>query len=199
MGENVTVGDRPMVIHDRCSRVMLIFALPLALVRRLLEKLRISYWRHVQGWKIGEGAYVHWTVKLPRRLNVTLGENASIGQGTRVVAELSGGTLSMAANAKVAQFSLLDCTGALVLDEGVTVSEGSILYTHSHGRNPRNPPRGFSLRIGKGVWICAHAMILASTRTIGENAIVGPYSVIREPVEANTITSTNNSLSVVKR
>jgi acetyltransferase-like isoleucine patch superfamily enzyme len=155
-----------------------------AVLRRVAETVRLAYWRAVFGWNIGRGVRVHWTVHIPRKLKVRLGDGAVLGRKTYIIAELRGGALEIGPNTNV-EACLLDVSGPLTIGANSTISRGAAIYTHSHGRNPKNSPTAYPISIGDRVWICSNAIVLSSTKTVGDGAIVGPSEVVREPVPEN--------------
>lgn len=165
-----------------------LFAAPFVIVgvamRRGLETMRIAYWRMVFGWRIGRKVRVHWSVHIPKRIQVRLADGVEIGKGAEIWSEVPGSVFELGENTNIARNCMFDASGGLTMGANVTVSEEAIIYTHTHGRDPRSAPRFYPLTIGDGVWICARSLILASTRTIGDRAIVGPCEIVRKPVSA---------------
>ena len=188
------VTQRPIRIWERVDPVSLPFCVVWAILRRIIETVRLAYWRRILGWEIGPGVRVHLTARIPRCVKVVLKEGASISQGVRFVAEYNGGELYVGESASIAQFSVLDVTGRLIIESGATISEGAVLYTHSHGRDPRNPAVAHTLTIGEKAWICARAMVLCSAKKVGDRAIVGPYCVVRREVAPDSVVSAQDSV-----
>ena len=67
-------------------------------------------------------------------------------------------------------------TGSIFIDDNSNVQDNSTLHTDE----------GHSIHIGKGVWIGAHATILAGV-TIGAHAIVAAGAVVNKDVPARAI------------
>jgi hypothetical protein len=171
------------------------YALAIAL-RRSAEAARLHYWRRVFGWSIGRGVRVHWSVQIPRLIDVRLGDGAVIGRDTRVVAEVKGGALHVGANTNIDRNCLLDASGHLVIGANSTISESVTIFTHSHGRDPRKVPSAFDLVIGDGVWICMYGMVLSSAKSVGAGAIIGPHEVVRKPVPAGGTVATRERIEI---
>lgn len=67
----------------------------------------------------------------------------------------------------------------VVIERNACVSQEAMLCTGSHDRTDvgfehANAP----IRIGRGAWVCARAVVLAGT-TVGDHAIVGAGAVVR--------------------
>lgn len=170
-----------MTIFQRHSRLTVWFYVLLAVIRRALETMRLQYWKTVRGWDIGAKVRVHWSAKLPRTLSVHLKDRACISPNVRIIAEAPGGTLCMGADASVSQHATLDVSGELIIGERVVISDSAMIYTHSHGQDPRSKPRMHRLEIGNDVWVCARAMVLSSARKVPDGTIVPANSVWKSP------------------
>lgn len=171
-----------MKIWERHGPLELPVYVGLVILRRGCEQIRLWYWRTAFGWSIGRGVRVHWSVSIPRRLKVRLADGVSIAKGVIIHVEVEGGALTIGDHANVADGCSLDASGELTLGRNVTLSSGAKVFTHSHGRNPRSPPKAYALRVEDDVWLCNGAMILASTKIVGARSVIGPYAVVREPV-----------------
>lgn len=176
-----------MKIWERHGFIVVPFVVVRALVHRGMEAIRLAYWRSAFRWEIGRNVRVHWTTHIDRKIRVRLGDGAVIGCRTQVFADFPGGIFELGANTNIAQDCSLDVSGELRIGSNATVSEGVVIYTHSHGRNPKSEPTYHAVSIGDDVWICTRALVLSSTRTIGARAIIGPYEVIRTPVPADSV------------
>jgi serine acetyltransferase len=154
--------------------------------RRALEELRLYYWRFFFGWKIGRNVRVAWSVHISRRIAVVLEDDVSIGRNCEIFSEVLDATFHMKRNSDIARGCMMDVSGGLVIGEGATISEGVVVYTHSHGRNPRSPAKYMPVEIGNRVWVCTRALILATAQRLGDNSVIGPYVVVRAPVAAES-------------
>ena len=176
-----------MRVWERHSAFAVPFVILGAGLRRGAEAIRLLYWRRAFGWEIGRNVRVHFTVHIPRKMRVSLGDGVGIGKGTEVWSEIPGAVFALGANTNIARNCMLDASGGLSIGANVTVSEEAAIYTHSHGRNPRSKPAYHPLSIEDDVWICTRAIVLASVRTIGARAIIGPYAVVRKPVPEGSL------------
>jgi acetyltransferase-like isoleucine patch superfamily enzyme len=118
------------------------------------------------------------------------------------------GKLNIGDNVLFARNVDVDITGDLTISDGVKISEGAKILTHSHdflGTYREEDLIPFSNRahntplfIGENVLIGAHSIIMPNVKTIGENAVISAGSVVAHPVPANTIVSGNPAVVVGK-
>lgn len=78
--------------------------------------------------------------------------------------------------------------GGIVLGDGVLVGHQVVFATLDHDLDPAHRGGMFPapIRVGKNVWIGAHATILKGV-TIGDNAVVAAGAVVTKDVPANTV------------
>lgn len=112
-----------------------------------------------------------------------------IGKDTEVWSEMPGSRFHMLRNADIARKCLVDVSGGLTVGKDATISDGAVIYTHSHGRDPKSNPKYMQVEIGDRAWICSRAIVLATAQSIGEDAIVPPYAVVRRPLANGAIFS----------
>lgn len=90
----------------------------------------------------------------------------------------------------------IDYAGGLEIQDGVWISESSMVCTHSHEVRARGLLEGLPIRraplvIGAGSWIGAHAIILPQVRSIGCGAVIGAGSIVTRDVPEWTIVAGN--------
>lgn len=97
--------------------------------------------------------------------NITLGKNVFINSGCRFQDQ-----------------------GGIEIGDNALIGHCVVLASLNHDLSPRN--RGTvipkPIRIGKNVWIGAHATVLSGV-TIGENSVVAAGAVVTKDVPANTV------------
>lgn len=78
--------------------------------------------------------------------------------------------------------------GGIYIGDGCLIGHCVVLATLNHDPNPtcRQNLRHAPIRIGKGVWIGAHATVTAGV-SIGDNAIIAAGAVVTKDVPANVI------------
>ncbi len=89
--------------------------------------------------------------------------------------------------------------GPVIIGNHTVISQNSYVCAGSHDyTKPNLPLTRPTIRIGSGVWICAHAFIGPGV-TIGDNAIVGAASCVSKDVPANMIVAGNPAQTVRER
>lgn len=78
--------------------------------------------------------------------------------------------------------------GGIFIGDGTLIGHSVVLATLNHGFAPedRQNPYHAPIRIGKGVWIGAHATILAGV-TIGDDAVIAAGAVVNKDVPSGDI------------
>ena len=73
--------------------------------------------------------------------------------------------------------------GGIFISDGALIGHSVVLATLNHGFVPEDRQNLYHapIRIGKGVWIGAHATILAGV-TIGDNAVIAAGAVVNKDV-----------------
>lgn len=129
-------------------------------------------WRRVLlrlfGARIGHGVRIFPSARIAIPWNLTIGEQATIGD--RVI---------------------LYALGPLSIGKGATISQGVHLCGGTHDyRRADFPLIKSSVSIGDGAWVCADAFIGPDV-TVSDHAIVGARSVVVKDVPARTIVAGN--------
>lgn len=78
--------------------------------------------------------------------------------------------------------------GGIEIGDGVLIGQQVVIATLDHDLSPakRRNMLPAPVRIGNGVWIGAHATILAGV-SVGDNAVVAAGAVVTKDVPANTV------------
>ena len=127
--------------------------------------VRLAWYRHVLGWRIGPGA------------SILMGQHVQMA-GVRS----SGMKVSIGKGSVINHACLLYTTGGLVIGENVSISAGAWLVTGTHDMNdPLFPDRYMPIAIGNYAWIGTRATILAGV-TIGEGAVIMAGAVVTRDV-----------------
>jgi acetyltransferase-like isoleucine patch superfamily enzyme len=114
--------------------------------------------------------------------DVTVGKGASIAAHAFV-----HGPVQIGAEASVNPYATLDGGRAgIVIGEGTRIATRASLFAFDHGLSPdlsvrEQPVRSLGIRVGKDVWICAHAVITDGVR-IGDHAVVAAGAVVTRDV-----------------
>src|SRR6266702_5735434 len=127
--------------------------------------VRLAWYRHVLGWRIGPGA------------SILMGQHVQMA-GVRS----SGMKVSIGKGSVINHGCLLYTTGGLVIGENVSISSGVWLVTGTHDmHDPQFVDLYKPILIGDYVWIGMRATILAGI-TIGEGAVVMAGAVVTHDV-----------------
>lgn len=171
-------------IGKRFQRLRAEFGLFAAAVRLARAGLRVAgervaliYWRSALA-AIGPHSRLQSGVRAMAPRRIRLGARCLIARNTRLTCELPGGELRLGDDVQVNQDCVLDFSGGLELRPGVLISEGAILYSHSHGHDPRSIPEPTPLVVEDGVWIGARALVLPGVGRIGAGSVVAAGSVL---------------------
>lgn len=122
-----------------------------------------------------------------RTTRISFGINVSIDRGVEIGGAGTEGFVQIGDDVQINRDCKIDCTGRLEIGSRVTISEQVIIYTHSHGSDPRSKDRPHTVTIGDNSWLGARAIILSSARKIGKDSIVGAGVVQRTPVDDNSV------------
>jgi acetyltransferase-like isoleucine patch superfamily enzyme len=129
--------------------------------------------------------------------NISLGKNVSIGRYVSLTSEFGDSKLVIGDNSQINLKCDIDFSGGLLVQSNVVISEGTKIYTHSHGYDPRSSPVKKRLLICDNVWIGTNCLILENVNFIGENSIVAAGSVVTKDVPSNVIVG-GNPAKVIK-
>lgn len=154
----------------------------IASIIRLLRRHMVVLKLRMYGLKVGQYNHIGSGIRFVFPWNICIGNRCVVGNRVRLWSEAEEGLLVISDHAQIGRECVLDFTGGLSIGEGALISEGCIVYTHDHGYDPHSNPDAKPLKIGKGAWIGARAIILPSVREIGENAIVGAGAVVSRDV-----------------
>ena len=149
--------------------------------RRVASFLQCSrLGKHGKNCRIGRNVMIDYPGSIEFGNDVHIGDDAILG------ADVPSRCM-IADDVHIDRLTRLDFTGRLQIGSGVTISEGVIIETHSHGHDPRSKPVPCDLTIGDKVWIGMRAVILPKVGSIGDNAIIGAGAVVTKPVPPNAI------------
>ena len=99
-----------------------------------------------------------------------------------------GGRLSFGRDVEIGPRVILDLSGGISIDDGVTVSEDSLLLSHNHGYQRADiswRDQGLTaqpIKIGRGAWVGARSTVLGSAHSLGAGCIIGATSLVTKPV-----------------
>lgn len=137
--------------------------------------------------RVGAGAVVQSGVTIRYPAHVELGERASISRGVEMSSEFPDSFCVLGDRIIVGRDVRLDFSGGLKVGDDTVISEGTTIFTHSHGLDPKSDPVKKPLRIGEKVWIGAGVLIVEGVGAIGDGAVVAAGSVVTKEVQPFTL------------
>lgn len=167
---------------------MIFFIFVEKLSRRIKRFFSVFSYK-AKGLQFSEG-YFGIGIRFNNPSKIRIGNNISLADGVRMWTELpksDHSCLIIDDGVQVNRDVVLDFTGFLHLKKNVLISEGAMLYTHTHGYDPRAKPVGKSLIIDENVWIGTRAIILPSVSHIGARSIIGAGVVVSKDIPEDSI------------
>lgn len=161
-----------------------------AITNRLIDKLSTILWR----WNLqslGEGSVVQKGVCIRYPGQISIGTGVNIGRNVNFGTEISSSTLFIGDNSQINKGVRIDFTGEVSISNNVVVSENTIIFSHSHGYDPKSNPVKKSLFIEDNVWIGAGCIITENVNSIGKNSLIAAGSVVIKDVVPNSIVGGN--------
>lgn len=137
--------------------------------------------------KMGRNPYIGLNIRANHFNAITMGDDCVLSDGSRMWCELPTGYLKTGDHFQLNRGALVDFTGGVTIGDNVLLSEGAVVYTHSHGYNPHSEPVGNHLVIEDNVWIGQNAIILQGVTRIGKNAIIGAGTVVSKNIDDNLV------------
>jgi len=172
-GKLLAVPEMFRVIMGGCCRI---------LGRRLNSSMkRSNLGKAGSNVKIG----LRTTFQFPGR--IALGRNVSIADDVTFSANNADGYCRIGDDVNIDRCCRSDFSGGVEIGSGCTLSNSTVIESHSHGYDPRSVPQGMPLVIEENVWIGMHSIILPQAERIGGGAIIAAGSVVTRPVPPNAI------------
>lgn len=131
---------------------------------------------------LGPGAVVQagTTIRHPGRVHI--GARTSVATDVEITTELPDSECRIGADVIIGTGVRLDFSGTLTIGDGVVISENAVIYTHSHGLDPKSIPTPTPLVIEPGVWLGSRVVIIEGSTRIGAGAVVASGSVVTREV-----------------
>jgi acetyltransferase-like isoleucine patch superfamily enzyme len=128
---------------------------------------------------------------LLRSAGVRVGKGTLVASMPRILAE--NGFEDLLAVGRNCWFNVgctLDVHASLTIEDNVYLGQEVLILTHTHQMGSAEcrsgPVKAMPVRIGRGAWIGARAIILPGVE-VGEGAIVGAGAVVTRNVECHTV------------
>jgi len=157
---------------------------------RLIEYVSLFFWK-LNLSKLGKGSMIQLGVVIRYPGNIFIGHRSNIGRKVIMNSEIKGSTLYIGDNTQINRNCTIDFSGCLEIGNNVTISEGVIIESHTHGHNPRSKPDKIKKVIEDNVWIGTQSIILPQVKTIGKGSIIAAGSIVTKNVKPNTIVGGN--------
>ncbi|WP_248623649.1 acyltransferase [Cobetia crustatorum] len=153
----------------------------------------------MKGLRVKNSLYLGRRIRFNNVDAITILDAVSLGDNIRIWGEIKSenSRLIIGRNVQVNRDTLLDITGRLELKDNVFISEGCMLYTHTHGHDPRSVPVSTTLVIEENVWIGTNVIILPSVNYIGARSIIGAGTVVSKniPPDVTVVSQSSRILS----
>lgn len=154
------------------------------------ERISSFFWKYNLR-ECGDNVLIQKGTSIRYPNNVCISNGVSIGRNGQISSEFLDSKLYISSNTHIDKKCLLDFSGGLVIGKSVTISEGVMIETHSHGLFPRSKPTKCAIVIEDNVWIGARATILPGVKKIGKNAVIGAGSIVTKEVLENQVVAGN--------
>lgn len=162
--------------------------------RALRRKLASSWNRLVFGSalaKSGRGCHFADGVHIGMPHKVRLGDDVYIDTGAIIGSELADGALTIGDRVQLNAGVHLDFSGGVEIGDDTLISARAVIFSHSHGLDPRSMPTGLSKTIGRNVWLGSDCIVMQSVRSIGDNAVIAAGALVTKDVPAGAIVAGN--------
>lgn len=163
--------------------------------RHLLNYFTTLIWK-INGVKIGKNSIIQFGVHIEYPKLLKIGSNCLLCKGTRITSENGEYSIILEDNVQVNSNVLLDHTGKLYIKSGTLISESAMIYTHSHGYDPRSKPNVSHLNIGKQVWIGVNSIVMPKIEIINDCSIIGAGAIVTKSVLKGEIVIGNSAKSL---
>jgi acetyltransferase-like isoleucine patch superfamily enzyme len=125
--------------------------------------IRLTYYKTVMKFKIGEGSYIFMGCTFDCSQGLTIGQNSVINSNCRV-----------------------DPRGKVSIGNNVSISNDTIILTADHDMNNNMEGRMLEVTIGDFVWIGTRSMILPGVK-INKGSVVAAGSIVTKNIEPNAV------------
>ncbi len=114
------------------------------------------------------------------------------------LAVTNGGKMTIGSDVFLNQNCICICREEISIGDGCKIGPNVCMYDHDHrfDQDQIYPDyRSGAIRIGKGCWIGAGAIILRNT-TIGEGCVIGAGTVVKGNIPAHSIVTSDRNLKI---
>lgn len=143
------------------------------------------------GGVLGKGVKFQSLIYIRSPGLLEIGDHCFIASGVVFGSETGTGKAQLGERVQINLGVSVDHTGGLSIGANSLISSNVIIFTHSHGLDPKSIPTPMAKTIGRNVWIGSNSIILHSCTAIGDGAIIGAGSVVTKNVPARAIVAGN--------
>ena len=148
----IQVPKRLKTLLAGSGPVLFLLRLPLRVTKTVADigTTRL-YWVFLGA--MGPGCSIEFGARIENPRYVFLGRDVKIGKGTLIVSEIPNAELHVGDGVQINRSCHIDHTGHVRIGAGTLLLEEAIVYSHSHGIDPRSEPRPILKEIGVNCWI----------------------------------------------
>jgi len=143
----------------------------------------------------GKNFHIEFGAKISRPWNVSVASNVFIGRGVVITSEVPNASINIGDSVEIGSETFIDYSGNLSVQKNAFISADVVIYSHSHGLNPRSIPSVYPKDIGENVWIGRGAFIGHGVSSIGADSVVGAYAVVTKDVPPAEIAVGNPAIT----
>lgn len=152
-------------------------------LRRLSDRIATLLWKGNLN-SFGRRSIIQRDVIVRWPGRVKVGNECSVGAGSSFTSEHADGFLEIGDRVIVNPRVHVDFTGGVKIERNAVLSEDVMIFSHSHGHDPRSVSRKTPLTIGEDVWIGACAVIAEGVGYIAPHTIVAAGAVVTREIRS---------------
>ena len=171
-------------LYRKSGFLLTLLRFPFRTKNKLLRSFSSFYWRFFIS-DIGKKVIIEWGVSFELPSNVKIGDNVYIGKNVNFGSEVLNGMLVIEDSVQISEGCTIDHTGDVTIKENTLLSKDVVIFSHSHGTNPRSEAKQKKLVIGANCWLGFRSIIMESTGNIASGVIIATNSVTTKPCDSS--------------
>jgi acetyltransferase-like isoleucine patch superfamily enzyme len=197
------------VIKEKIQRsgfVEFIYIVLLEIIKKIASSITIFFLR-LRGYKVdysvqlgGETLFFQtdkWSIRIDK--------NTQVGHGVRLKAGFNG-KIKIGSNVLIDDYSFISAQESIDIGDDTMIAAGAYIVDFNHKyplskyRKDAGKKEGYErkkIKIGVGVWIGAHVMVLPGIK-IGDGSVIGAGSVVTKDIPAFSV-AVGNPARVIKK
>lgn len=191
---------------NKITRLMLNYSLivmPTELLkilsRKISNKISTLYWK-AAGVQLGKGSIIerNFITNCPKK--IVVGSNCLISNEVSITSEdpFNENTIFIEDEVQINGKVRIDITGGINIGKNTLISSNTVIFTHSHGLNPRQLPEPLYLNIEESVWIGERVMVLQSVNNIASHSIIGAGTILSKDTLKGSISVSSSNRTLVR-